>query len=392
MLSKICIYCKGKKFLCGRINCVYRFIFSAKKPVEEKLKERMFSPSSGIFVGRMNYPNVFAGPVNVISSEHPFPEEPSLLYGRDFEEIIGMRINLLRSKKLANVAQVSGRFVENVQEVALSKKSVDVEVHFKRKPVFSPVFSHYFSPLGASGELKSVALGENPKIPQSVEKIISEPLKAREQVAALYERGCSETYIARVLSAGALGRERKLVPTRWSITAVDSVLADSLLKRIRNYGEIDKYLLWKNEYLDNRFVILFLPGKWYFEQFEAWFLEFSERKYHLVLEREGFGGRSDYAEKQGGGYYASRLAVCEKLEEMKRQASVVVFREIYRGYILPLGVWVVRETVRHAFEKKPEAYSSLREALSRAGQILKVPMSEYVKKSTLLAQKKLADF
>jgi hypothetical protein len=39
------------------------------------------------------------------------------------------------------------------------------------------------------------------------------------------------------------------------------------------------------------------------------------------------------------------LAVGELLEKERRQAAVVVLREAHPGYIMPVGVWQVREIV-----------------------------------------------
>ncbi|HDD71423.1 MAG TPA: hypothetical protein ENF99_00350 [Candidatus Aenigmarchaeota archaeon] len=110
---------------------------------------------------------------------------------------------------------------------------------------------------------------------------------------------------------------------------------------------------------------------------------------------EGFNGRTTYAET-GGCYYSTRLAVCEKLVEEKRQALVITFREIHPGYIMPVGVWHTRESIREAVKKKPMKFDSLEKALAYISSKLEVPLRNWVKNSTLLKnliyQKKILDF
>ncbi|MBU4300891.1 hypothetical protein L6303_07310, partial [archaeon] len=112
----------------------------------------------------------------------------------------------------------------------------------------------------------------------------------------------------------------------------------------------------------------------------------------ITQESEGFDGRTKYAIKEGGGYYAGRFAVCEQLEKMRRQATAVVFREIYDTYIMPVGCWEIRENVRHAFENKPRKFNTMNDALADIKARLHIPMDEYLKKSALLQQRRLSDF
>ena len=112
----------------------------------------------------------------------------------------------------------------------------------------------------------------------------------------------------------------------------------------------------------------------------------------LVEEYEPFKGRTSYADKEGGGYYAARLGVLEGLRKLKRRARVVVFREVYEGYTIPLGVWVVRETARNAFNGSPQKFATLKEALSHIDSKIRLPMSDYVKNSRILKQTRISDF
>jgi hypothetical protein len=393
----LCLICKGGRLLCKRSYCPLNLIYTLKKPVEQKLKEEIYSPSPpSIFVGWKGYPKVFVGPLNALSEDAELLDNPAKWYGLDFDKIVEFRTHLIRGKRICAINNVNDKFVESLQELILSQKSIWVETRFKRKPKYSLTFSPIAQPIGPSAEIEKFKLTENPSIPRKVESVINDDLKAGEQIFSLYEKGFDVYYLTKVFSAGIFGKQRKLVPTRWSITAIDSILANKLIEQIRNYPTINEYLVWENTYLENHFEILFLPSSWGFEQFEAWapktLWTLAETKPIITVEREGFHGRNDYAIKEGGGYYASKLAACEQLARMRRQACVIVFREIYDSYIMPVGVWEVRENVRHAFNKKPKRFSSLKEALEDIKQRLTLPLEEYLKRSYFLRQRKLEEF
>ncbi len=90
--------------------------------------------------------------------------------------------------------------------------------------------------------------------------------------------------------------------------------------------------------------------------------------------------------------------VAVMLHKMRRQAGVVVFREIHPRYILPLGVWVVRETVRAAFRKRGEKFNTKKEALDfidsrlQAKEGMRLGIHDFEVLSKILKQKRLTDF
>jgi hypothetical protein len=71
-------------------------------------------------------------------------------------------------------------------------------------------------------------------------------------------------------------------------------------------------------------------------------------------------------------------------------------REAHPGYIMPVGVWQVRENVRNAMLQKPLKYNTLEEALNRIGSQFQIPMKQWIEKSALLSnfmfQKQLTDY
>ncbi|MCK4367013.1 MAG: hypothetical protein KAW84_03600, partial [Thermoplasmata archaeon] len=95
-------------------------------------------------------------------------------------------------------------------------------------------------------------------------------------------------------------------------------------------------------------------------------------------------------------YYAARLAVCESLVAERRQASTVILREAHPGYILPVGVWNVRENVRNALRQPRESFDSLRSALFYISKRMAIPIKRWIRNSHLLKdmlyQRRLEDF
>jgi len=389
----LCVICKGGKYLCGNKPCPLLARLNIAPKIAGDLDETFFGPSTSVFVGHIGYPKVNFGPIGLLG-ENKIIEDPSKWFGLSYEKIIEMRSLVVRAKKLKNVKYFD-RMVEESQLIVASKKPVDVEIFFKEKPKYKFSFSDITQPIGASGKVSFMKVVGNPKISHRVEYILNDELKATDQITLLHKK--LDIYkITNIFSSGALGVDKKIVPTRWSITTVDDILAKEMMKRIREYREVEKFYVYESEYLHNHFVILLMPGKWEFENFEAWAPGSTwargVKEVQILEEYEPFYGRTKYAELEGGGYYASRFSVCEYLDKIKRQAKVVVFREISEGYVIPVGVWEVRENVRNAFRNKPTIFSNLTEALNHVSLKLRIPISEYKKKSKILVQKRIFEF
>jgi len=297
---------------------------------------------------------------------------------------------------------VRGRtaLLEKAQDAVLSVKPVDAEIVFAHKPHFNMDFSHFLQPMGSSAPLKDFTVCDNPVVPKQVDELIEEKVKASTAAGELYDngRGHDVYYLTRLLSAGILGRQgsQKLVPTRWSITAVDDMIAKQMLEKVRQFPEISDYQVYSSEFLYNHFEILLMPGRWEFEQFEAWaagsFWDLGKPIYNIEHEYEPFEGRTAYADQEGGGYYAGRLGVVEALARRGRQARAVIFREIGSEYNVPVGVWQVRQSVRHAMEQVPKRFSTLSDAREYLSTQLKIPITTYLKKSQIMSQQRLTDF
>ncbi len=224
----------------------------------------------------------------------------------------------------------------------MSIRPVDSEVILKRKPVVKVVPSEFAPPLGPRAELLDFELTENPKIPRRTDYVVGDELKAEQAIMRLYNwGGFDEYYIIRLLSAGLLGIDRKLVPTRWSITAVQDTIGKNLRREILGYPEINSYEVYFHEFLGNRYAVLLMPPQSYaFELLEVWLkgsLFGSAEPPQVIHDYEDFRGIKGYAKETTGAYYAARLSVLEHLRKRRRQARIIVFREVTPAYYAPSG-------------------------------------------------------
>jgi hypothetical protein len=190
-----------------------------------------------------------------------------------------------------------------------------------------------------------------------------------------------------------------MVPTRWSITAIDDILSKDLMKKVREYPEISEYRIYESRYLDNIFEVIMIPEQWSYEAIEAWFpgtaWNPNGKTIGMYGDWEGHKGRTTYA-GMGGCYYSARLAVCEQLVRERRQASVIVLREARPGYIMPVGVWQVRENVRNAMRQPPYKFNSLESSLKWMATRFQIPLQQWIIWSEFLRnalfQKKITDY
>ncbi len=356
-----------------------------------KLTKEFTGPSPGIFVGSENYPTVNVGPLGMTDNVN---DNPADWLGMNYQQIVSIRGSMIRSGRPEHIKSRE-RIINNVQEISIAARPTDVEMIFQKRPVFSVSFDRYVQPMGPFAKLESLRLQENPRVDAKVEKTVNDELKAAQAAELLYGHGIDVYKITTILSSGILGFDKKLVPTRWSITATDDILAKGMMKDIRTYKSVNDFLVFESHKLDNHFTILVMPGSWEFENFEAWSKGSSWSKgmaCNLEYEYEPFTGRTKYAAGEGGGYYASRLGIVEYLHRIKRQARVIVFREISEGYNIPLGVWQVRENVRNATSLEPVRFATKKEALAYVSGRIRWPFGMYLQKSKILSQRRLNDF
>ncbi|MFH0973440.1 MAG: hypothetical protein V1817_01480 [Candidatus Micrarchaeota archaeon] len=397
----LCFQCKGRNWCgVGAGACPVLAKIRAAVPLEKKISRDVFGPCPpSVFVGDYGWPNVAVGPLVSVNDalDARALDDPSKWFGSSYAEIIEFRSSLARGMRSQHV-KARNRVLADLQESVLSTAPVDFEVRFKNVPRLNLSFSAVLQPMGPSGEMEDMRVTGATKIPRKVDSIVNEGLRVSDALPELVGAGFDYYYLQKLLSAGLLGKEEAkiIVPTKRSITAVDSLLAKLNITKIKELPLLSESLVFSVDHLFNHYVVLLLPGAWEFEQFEAWspgtVWTGEERETHVAHEYEPFWGRSDYANSEGGGYYAGRLACTELLLKLGTQARVVVFREIGPEYKLPIGVWQVREGLRHVGDKPPLKAASLSDALRLLSGMLRVPVSEYVKKSSIIGQKSLLDF
>ncbi|MFX0035719.1 MAG: hypothetical protein ACFE9I_08775 [Candidatus Hermodarchaeota archaeon] len=386
--KNICLRCKGSRLLCGKKMCpilLKKSVMKSLVPFELDKTRRdveIFGASPpGFFVGRFNYPNVYLGPLvpfqefetGLNISDYHLLDAPELWFGRPMVDIIRYRSSLVRSnfKINVNIGKKSRkntpplktqRFLETSQELSMAARPVDTETKLQKMNLRMMMDNHAL-PIGPSGMTEKIKITENTKIHPQVDYCVSDTdLKASEAVSQyLYFKGnVPESTIERIFSAGLLGdsEKRRIVPTRWSITAVDDIISKALIEEIKKFPEINDYQIFEASYLDNHFKILLFPGKFIYEMNECWAPNtlwnislngnVHNLKPQIMTDYEFYHGRKSYASNITGAYYAARKSVCEYLYKIKKQARVLIFREVSGGYVVPLGVWVIRETVNNA--------------------------------------------
>ena len=378
--NNICVDCKGAKMLCGRLRCpIIAKVNTFKEFYTELQKKDLFGASPpSVFVGRINYPHVYVGPMvpPETTGNTSLYEDTEQWFGLSQKKILELRLKLVRGKYRADVTDLSqnNKIIEKIQEIGLAKDSIESEMNLKKLPIQQLKLDDNVQPMGPAATIKSLSLGSS-KTDHQIDKYYSDTdLHAKDAIIDLRLNGAKQTDITRAFSLGlfGLGKTRKMVPTRWSITAVDSTLGLHYWKKIQHFPVINEIRIFESTYMANRFIIMMLPTTWKYELMEAWFPNSAwnpGRNIALVNDFEGYKGRKTYA-SIGGCYYSGRNMVGEYLTNEEKQAGIVIMRETYPGQDMPMGVWLVREMVRKAlefpymkFDSKKEAFEYVKERL-----------------------------
>lgn len=374
---RLCVQCKAARALCGIDPCpLLRKVSHHLPKVRVGGRDLLGSSPPSLFVGRYGYPKVSIGPM--LPPDHRAEEKARLLddprawLGMSIPDVVGLRSSLVRTTHSVRVDQAArdpDRITRLSQELAVAARPVDTEVRLKRIPSFTtPTVGEFTAPHGPTVGVERATLVDNVRVERPVERVTQDTdLRASEGLATLYHAGTDLYHLERILSAGMVGleRKRKLVPTRWAITATHDQVGQTLIPKVLDLPTLDKPTLHVGERFGNRFFVLLLPRVWSYELVEAWLKgNFWGRDAAEIVESdwEDHTGRTAYA-STAGGYYATRLPVLEHLVKIGRQATAIVLREVTDEYTTPLGVWVVRETTRFATEQKPLVFEDVDSAL-----------------------------
>jgi hypothetical protein len=348
------------------------------------------SPPS-VFVGSYNYPQVFVGPmVPPVHGDTSLLDTPEKWIGKSLEDIVNFRLNLIRGIQKISVHTTEGKYIEDLQEVTMSSKPIDSDLEFC-KTTSNISIDGESPPFGPIGEIKSAKFS-NSTASKNIEKVFyDKDLIAKDAIVNLYNSGIDVSRIQKCFSMGMLGKKRKLVPTKWSITATDDVISKSLTDEILHFNLIDSHQVFYFEHLGNSYSVILFPHRWIYEMIEAWYS-------NGIL---GFG--SDHEDARGinhspaiaGAYFAAKLSVVEYLYKNKIQSGAIILREIKPEYAIPVGVWQVREGIREAMKKKPDIADNFDHALTLASKRMSVSKSEWISHAdlgNLIRQKTISDF
>lgn len=347
------------------------------------------SPPS-VFVGSYGYPKVRVGPmIPPIHGDTSIMDKSEMWAGKGLVEIANYRLSLVRGVTPMNVHDTTGRYVENLQELAMSNRPVESEATFERQPIAEIEHDKEVrlnaeaAPFGPAAPIKSFKTSSMSADQRIESAYYDKDLTAGNAIIGLYGSGIETSRIHRILSIGMLGmkKSRKLVPTRWSITATDDIISKKLAWENEESKSIDLFEVTKYSHLSNYYSVILLPDDvWSFEMMEAWFAASGE-----------LGTGVDYEDARGldhyptiaGAYFAARLAIAEHLSRRRRKAAALVIREIHPEYIMPLGVWQIREGVREALKTPAATFETFANALSFACSCLSISEAEILRKSRL---------
>ena len=150
-------------------------------------------------------------------------------------------MNLVRGKRMTNAYDLDNRFVEKLQEIVLAEGSIESEAAFESVPS-GLSFSEEHTPFGPSAPLERFEIEEQALGSLLLKRSFTIPTYLPATPSSVSTgQGLRSPSIQKAFSAGTMGRgeNRHLVPTRWSITACDTMIGDNLLSEVKKCPVID---------------------------------------------------------------------------------------------------------------------------------------------------------
>lgn len=334
------------------------FLNKTKKKFYEEIKfyQQSLKPTKEIegygsapIVGEKNYPFVATHSVSNENKKNSF-FNTSEIVKRDYSEIIKLKAkNILGSTDKNYIKKTNTKITEELRDIYKAKKPIEFNSKFEKELKFDKVLISKVSGIvGSKNELLNINANENTQTSKQIEKYTVNDIKSKEAIINLYERGTNENQIINLLALGSFGIEinKKLVPTKWAISAYDQTIERYLFDNyLRKNKIIENYEIYHKSDKGNEFVIILLPQTITGEVVES---------FPGAVERDYFDYKNKLDNKEpqtSGGYYATKIAIFEHLKQRKRQASIISIR-IIKDYDIPLGVVFVRECVREAMNNK----------------------------------------
>ena len=258
---------------------------------------------------------------------------------------------------------------------------MESEVSFETVPTGTS-FSEEHTPFGPSAAIERFEIGSG-RWDRNLEKVYYDTdLKSSDAVVDLHKKGVPFSSIQKAFSVGTMGRDRgrHLVPTRWSITACDTMIGDRLLNEVKKSPVLDTWRVHEYSSLNNNYAVILMPTGWQYEWSEA-FLHVLGNEELVFSDHEGTRKKTEYS-PLGGCYYSCKMAVLEALAKEKKQAGAIILREALHGYV-PMGVFNVRENVRSAMLQPAREFEDIRSALSHISEKFTLPLQRFVEEGEL---------
>jgi hypothetical protein len=352
----LCIRCKGAKLLCGKSTCPIVSKVYITQGIPVRINDVSGDSPPSVFVGHYGYPKVRIGPaLPVRRGDTEIYERPDQWGHLSVDDIAKLRFSLYRGYKVLPITTPAdpNSYLLELHDLILSSRPVYSQIEYS-SPERKIDFSAESQPFGPGGYAKNFYHESSPSHPRVERMYYDTDLKAADALTLLYPDTSIYT-IEKVFSAGMLGktRSRKIVPTRWSITAVDKTLSDRIIPEIRNFPEVEGNMYFHYRRIGNEYYVLIVPGDYSFEMIENW------NNGSIWTGPRESGAEGDY-EKPGrmvinpriaGAFFAAKLPILEFLKRIEKRGNILVVRFIDGEYTMPLGVWQVRENVRAAMNE-----------------------------------------
>ncbi len=340
-----CAKCKGYRKLCGLSKCPILERIRAWKIANWKGKKAHGPTPPSVIVGESGYPYVPLM-VGVAPSYDEIYENPEKWFEMrlPLSEIIKLRASMLTPFKRVRVNDLN----DEVVWAGVSTKPVDVEARLFREPL-PPSFDGVLKPVGPSapGEIKVVS---NPKVDPVIDRLSNDDVKAEEGVKEAWEKGVNNENIVRAFSLGLLGKNKKMVPTRWAITAVDTIVSEEIKSKMRDWREVGYERMGVYEHYGNKYVVILRPDVLEVEMYEVWKRGslWARDRDEIIYNRERLVKGAKALDPRDGGFHALKRGFLEALSEFGVRSGATIVRIVDNRYYAPVGSWQIRLGVKEA--------------------------------------------
>lgn len=195
-------------------------------------------------VGEKNYPNLKVHNVSNSNEDNSFFKTSDIVK-RDYSDIIKLKArNILGSTNDTYIKKTNDRINKELQDIYKSKNAIEFNSEFENELRFDKVLVNKVSGIvGSRNPLLSLKANENTSTSKKIEKYTANDIKSREAIISLYEKGVNEHQIINLLALGSFGMQmnKKMVPTRWAITAYDQTIEKHLHKKLVAHRPVEKY-------------------------------------------------------------------------------------------------------------------------------------------------------